>query len=515
MYILESVTEKLDAGLFLVGKDYHVLWANQARKGQKEVENKTCFSTFHNLSTTCLDCGVKKIFEEKTEVDIRESATLDDQGNQIWAEFVVAPIRDKSGMIYAAVELELPITKRKKVEQALQESEEKFRAISNSLIDAVILVDDKGTISYCNPSAERIFGYGTAEIIGLKVDRLFSPTKVRQDIKVNEPESLEKSSFAVLEKSGETFGVRKDGLETPIEISTAQIQFGGKSYVLFIARDITEQKRLQKKLNDYSQHLKSMIEIRTMQLRDANERLLKTERLAAIGELAGMVGHDLRNPLAGMRGAVYYLKTKFGSCMSDDGIKMLKTIDECISYSDKIINDLLDYSREIRIEPSETTPELMVKTALSHFEIPDKITLINDARVEPCLQVDKEKFTRVFVNLIKNACDAMPDGGNLKISSLRQKNKVIFSFEDTGVGMTKDTLSKIWTPLFTTKAKGMGFGLAICKRIIEAHEGTITVESTIGMGTKVTVTIPVTPSRHEEKETWVTSQSPLSIIRHV
>jgi PAS domain S-box-containing protein len=510
MYILEAVTEKLGAGLILLDKNYGVLWANQVLKRHMGVEDKACFAAFHNLSAVCSDCGAKKIFEKEIDVDTRECISLDGQGNQIWTEFVVTPIKDDSGTIIGALELELPITKRKKIEQALQESEEKFRAISNSLVDGIFLVDGQGRISYCNPSAERIFGYNMDEAIGKNGMTLFAPPGSRQKA-THEGESLKNQLIGDSERAMETFGVRKDGLEIPIEVSTAQIQFGGKNYGLHIVRDITEQKRLQKKLNDYSQHLKSMIEIRTMQLKDANDRLLKTERLAAIGELAGMVGHDLRNPLAGMRGAVYYLKKKFGSCLSDEGLKMLKTIDECISYSDKIINDLLDYSREIRIELTETTPDLMVKTALSLFEIPNKITLTNEAEAEPSLKSDKEKMIRVFVNLIKNACDAMPDGGKLRITTQKAKNKVVFSFEDSGVGMTKETLNKIWTPLFTTKAKGMGFGLAICKRIVEAHGGTIALESSIGKGTKVTIALPTNPTPSNEKNTWVSTEKLLAI----
>jgi signal transduction histidine kinase len=249
-----------------------------------------------------------------------------------------------------------------------------------------------------------------------------------------------------------------------------------------------------------------------MQLKNANDRLVKSERLAAIGELAGMVGHDLRNPLAGMRGATYYLKTKYGEKMADDGKKMLKTIDECISYSDKIINDLLDYSREIQLDLTESTPEQMVKNALAHIEVPERIRLTNTAENGPILKADKEKMIRVFVNLIKNAFDAMPEGGSLKIRNEKAKSKVTFIFEDTGAGMTKETMLKLWTPLFTTKAKGMGFGLAICKRIVEAHGGTISVESTIGEGTKMTVTLPVNPKKVvSSEETWVVDHKVLPL----
>jgi signal transduction histidine kinase len=110
---------------------------------------------------------------------------------------------------------------------------------------------------------------------------------------------------------------------------------------------------------------------------------------------------------------------------------------------------------------------------------------------------------RVFVNIIKNAVDAMPNGGRLTITSREMKDCVVISFSDTGIGMSREVASKIWTPLFTTKAKGMGFGLPICKRIVEGHGGKITVESISGKGSTFTMTLPIEPKIEENQETWI------------
>jgi len=107
------------------------------------------------------------------------------------------------------------------------------------------------------------------------------------------------------------------------------------------------------------------------------------------------------------------------------------------------------------------------------------------------IHLDKEKMQRVFVNIIKNAIDAMPKGGTLTVTNRKSNRSLEITFSDTGAGMSKETLGKIWRPLFTTKAKGMGFGLAICKRIVEAHGGKIFVKSTIGKGSAFTVSIPL------------------------
>ena len=252
-----------------------------------------------------------------------------------------------------------------------------------------------------------------------------------------------------------------------------------------------ENAKLLQQLKAYSEHLEDKVEERTRELEEVQRQLLKSERLAAIGELAGMVGHDLRNPLTGIAGATYYLKKKYGSEMDDKGKEMLGIIEKDIDYSNKIINDLLEYSREIKLELTETNPKQLLNEALSFVQVPTNIQIINKIQSRLRMSVDIERMRRVFINIIKNAFDAMPDGGKLTITTKKVKDGVVFNFLDTGVGMSKETMSKLWTPLFTTKARGMGFGLPICKRILEAHGGTISAESEIGKGTTFTVTIPI------------------------
>jgi len=227
------------------------------------------------------------------------------------------------------------------------------------------------------------------------------------------------------------------------------------------------------------------------ELADAQARLVKSERLAAVGELAGMVGHDLRNPLAGIKNAAYVLKKNYGAKIDEKGNVMLTTIDECISYSDKIVNDLVDYSRELRLEYDEVTPKSLLKNALGTVKVPDSIQIVDVTKDFPNFKADIGKMNRVYFNIIKNAFDAMPNGGSLTINSEKAEDYVIVSFRDTGIGMAQDVMDKLWTPLFTTKAKGMGFGLPISKRIVEEHGGKISAESAVGKGTIFTVTIPL------------------------
>lgn len=230
------------------------------------------------------------------------------------------------------------------------------------------------------------------------------------------------------------------------------------------------------------------------------ERLLRVERLAAIGETAAMVGHDLRNPLQGIAGAAYVLKEQLGSTTDERTKEMLQLIEDDVEYSDKIINDLLDYSGPMQLNLAETSPKSITKDALLLTKVPRNITILDLTEEEPRLEVDVAKTRRVFVNLIQNAIDAMRGGGELTIRSKRSNGKVEVTFTDTGAGMPEEVKENLWKPLQTTKAKGMGLGLAICKRIVEAHRGTISLESTVGKGTAFTVAMPIKPEVKEVNE---------------
>jgi len=270
------------------------------------------------------------------------------------------------------------------------------------------------------------------------------------------------------------------------------------------AQLIENLREAREKLEEYAQQLEQMVDERTLELRKSQEKLLKAQRLAVIGELAGMVGHDLRNPLTSIAGAQYYLKKKLFPKVDGKVKEMLELIEKNIAYSNKIINDLLEYSREMELEPIQTTPKTILEEALNLIEIPKNIKLIKHVRNKPKIWVDMGKMKRVFVNIIKNALDAMPQGGKLEITSKKRKDEIEFRFADTGVGMSKEVFEKLWTPLFTTKAKGMGFGLPICKRILDAHGGKILVESKIAKGTTFTVVVPIKPKvKKGGEKIWV------------
>jgi signal transduction histidine kinase len=302
------------------------------------------------------------------------------------------------------------------------------------------------------------------------------------------------------------YNYKFDGRDEWVELIATPVKDKNGNVVaaLELVVNITERKRLQTKLGDYSQKLEELVQKRTVQLKNTQMELVKSERLAVIGELAGMIGHDLRNPLTGIKNSAYFLKKKGNEISQAQAQEMLEIIDKCVDYSNKIVNDLLEYSREVHLELHEESVKKLLTESLSLLELPKKIEVENLLNDEPAIEVDPDKIKRVFLNLIKNAVDAMPNGGKITIDSQQINGRLEVSFSDTGKGINDEVLPKLFTPLFTTKAQGMGFGLAICKRIIEAHGGTITVVTVKEKGTSFTITLPIEPKFQVGGEnTWI------------
>ncbi|MCZ2808243.1 MAG: ATP-binding protein [Candidatus Bathyarchaeota archaeon] len=244
----------------------------------------------------------------------------------------------------------------------------------------------------------------------------------------------------------------------------------------------------------YSDYLEEMVQEKTKALEEAQEKLLDTQRLAVIGEAAAMVGHDLRNPLQVITYALYFVEKTLHSSSSNVFKETCGTIKEQVKYMNKIVSDLQDYARPLTPKLVETNlPELLNET-LSTLKISNtvQVSLVIADDVDPLkLMIDALMMKRVFINLITNALQAMPKGGQLTISVITKEETAVISIQDTGVGISEEQMSKLFQPLFTTKAKGQGLGLTVCKRLVEANDGLITFSSKLGVGSTFTVTLPL------------------------
>ena len=240
------------------------------------------------------------------------------------------------------------------------------------------------------------------------------------------------------------------------------------------------------------------IQLRDKQIQDSNEQLVRQEKLAILGQLAGGVGHELRNPLASIKNGSVFL-----SMAIDDPDPMvqetLEIINKEVASSEHIISSLLDYARPKEPVRTQVAVNGLVGEAISRIDIPNRITVTTELDDQlPKILADQQQVHQIVDNIIRNGVQAMPDGGNLTVSTAQSGSEyVVITIKDTGQGMSAETLEKLFEPLYTTKATGMGLGMSVTKSLIMVHNGTIEVESELGLGTTFTIQLPTNIGRSQ------------------
>jgi len=232
------------------------------------------------------------------------------------------------------------------------------------------------------------------------------------------------------------------------------------------------------------------------ELAAAHDQLLRQERLAAIGQLASTIGHELRNPLGVLSNAIYLLRGDLGDHPTDAAQRHLATAEREVSAATVIVSDLLEFARHRDPVLLEVDLADLIQEVLSVLPPPTGVQVSTDIGPNVTLRADRDQLRQLLLNLLGNAYQAMPEGGHVRIGARGGADGVQVYVTDTGSGMTPEVQSQLFQPFFTTKARGVGLGLAVCKRIIDAHNGTIDVESAAGAGTTFTVNLP--PTRTSE-----------------
>ncbi len=373
-------------------------------------------------------------------------------------------------------------TERWQAEKTIRESEEKFCSFFSAIPDAAFVIDqENGDILDVNAAAVKIYGYSRDEWLTMK----------NTDVSA-EPEKTSKATKAPPTQIPIRYHKKKNGTVFPLEMTAVFNKMNERNVVFATGRDISERMKIEEKLKHYSENLEVMVENRTKELNEANKQLIRKEKLAVLGQLSGAIGHELRNPLGVIKNVAYLLKMNID--ITDPEIKeSLEILEKEVERSEKIITNILNFAQPKPIMSKKTNLNDVVKEALTNVVIPKNIKLMN--KLDESLLIilaDPDLLTLVFGNLIYNSIQAMPDGGKLTIdSSSAEQDWVTMSITDTGSGIPDDMLDKIFEPLYTTKAKGIGLGLPITKDIVEKHGGSIEVQSKIGKGTTFNIKLPV------------------------
>lgn len=261
-----------------------------------------------------------------------------------------------------------------------------------------------------------------------------------------------------------------------------------------ISNDAALRIKIERQLRKYHDTLEELVAQRTMELEKSQTELLKKERLATLGRLVSTIAHDLRNPLATIRAAIFTVHMKYEKKRDKEIDKLLNHADESIIRCDAIIDDLLSFGKERKLvlEPISIDPWL--KNTLEKQIHPKGIFFTFDCRANTKCFLDQNHFERVVVNIFTNAIDAVSEPGitekSITITTSSDKTATYLSFSDTGVGIPEDIREKIFEPLFSTKHLGIGLGMSITKELIIEHNGSITIDSEQGKGTTVIITLP-------------------------
>lgn len=364
----------------------------------------------------------------------------------------------------------------------LAEDEKWFAAIFNSILAGIVVIDaETRRIVDANPVAVEMIGAPRDEIVGNICHKFICPSETGKCPILDLDETLNKSERILLTAAGASI---------PILKTVVSIHLAGRKFLLDSFIDISEIKQAERKLKKYSDNLEEIIADRTRELEEIQAQLLEQEKLMVLGKLAGGVGHELRNPLGVMKNSVYFLDM----VLEDIPVKAkehLEIINRQINNAEEIISNLLDFAR-LKPPTLEYTPvKMLLERALGEAGIPSDICVDLDVPEDAgAVYVDPTQIHSVLLNLLQNSVQAMPEGGELSISTRMVNRYLEIKIADSGCGVPSELISRIFEPLFTTKPKGIGLGLAICSNLVKANRGKISLESGSDDGAVVRLIFP-------------------------
>jgi two-component system, LuxR family, sensor kinase FixL len=356
------------------------------------------------------------------------------------------------------------LTSRVQLEERLRSSEERWRTIVESAVDGIVVIDARGCIEAFNHAAQRLFGYGEDELRGQNVNILM-PSPYREEHDGYLARYGATGHAKIIGIGREVTGRRKDGTTFPLHLSVGEMHQGGDRKFTGILHDLSTRVRME-------------------------EQLREQTALARLGEMAAVLAHEVKNPLAGVRGAVQVIGSRL-----PPGSKDARVAQEIVARIDGLNNlmqDLLLFARPPQPNPTSVDLARLVTTTADLLGSDPSMAGVR-VDVEgsaPPVTADPELLKIVFLNLLVNGAHAMQGKGSIHVSVRPGKEACYVTVRDSGPGIPADVRERIFTPFFTTKSRGSGLGLATAKRLVEAHAGTISVECPSGGGTSVTIELP-------------------------
>lgn len=483
----ESILNSLVEHVIYEDKEMNILWANRAACESvslacEQLIGRHCYEVWLKRRDPCPDCPVIQAMETGQSQEIAKKTP----DGRAW--FIRGyPVRDENGNITGAIETTLDITKRERAEEALRESEEKYRNLVERANDGIAIIQET-LIKYINPRLAEICGYTFDEIVGKPFTGYIHPDEIPKVVGHYQQRLAGEEVPSIYE----TALRHKDGSRIDIEFNASLITYQEKPTAFAIIRDLTERKQLETQLQ-------------------------QARKMEAIGTLAGGIAHDFNNLLMGILGSTSLMLFNIQS--NHPHYESLKNIEQHVQSGAELTKQLLGFARGGRYEVKPIDLNKLIKKTSEMFgrtkkEI--KIYTKYQKNIWP-VEADQSQINQVILNLYVNAWQAMPGGGDLYVQSenvLLDQNHVKplniepgryvrLSITDTGAGMDEATQQRIFDPFFTTKemGRGTGLGLASVYGIVKNHGGIIEVNSQKGEGTTFTIYMPASDKEIiEEKE---------------
>ena len=342
-----------------------------------------------------------------------------------------------------------------------------LKAIFESAVDGIIVIDAHGRVEAFNPGAARLFGYAEKEVVGQNV-KMLMPEPYRHEHDGYIARYRETGEKRIIGIGRQVIGQRKDGTTFPVHLSVGEMQLGGEPKFTGILHDLTQRVSLE------------------MQLREQ-------AALTRLGEMAAVVAHEVKNPLTGVRGAIQVIGSRLPADSKDAAI--VKEIISRIDALNSLMKDLLLFARPPQPRATALDPLSVTRTVadLVRQDPAQKDVSIDVSGASLPVHADGELLKIVLHNLLLNAAHAMQGRGRITVTVSTSDRGCRIAVADTGPGIPPEVREKLFTPFFTTKARGTGLGLSTAKRFLEAQDGAIEVACPPSGGTVVTLELPLVP----------------------
>jgi two-component system sensor kinase FixL len=471
---LDAVVDAIAEEIMVVDPDFIITDANRAfleRYGltKETILGRKCYEIKERSGAPCSlkakSCPLELAKQTGDMVEMTHNHRDFDGDTREFA-LTMYPFRAQDRDHRHYIELARDVTDYRNLIKRLQGSEKKLRAILDTATNAILSIDENHEIVLFNNAAERIFGYSRQEILGRNLNLLIPGQYgdhypfVRRFLEKRESEIVGRTiSLSALHKSGEEF---------PIELSLSFLELDNKVTFTAIIKDISDQRKLERKL-------------------------LQSERLAAVGQAAAHVAHELKNPLMIIGGFSNQIR---GSLLDDKDAKKVDLILDEVRRLEKLVGHLGDFTKTYRLVKRQSDINMVLKDVVRIMAgaYPEEKYRFKDSLAADVGEIhcDPDKLKQVFINVISNGLEAMAEGGTITVSSKRSHDGIEVRVADEGSGIPASELQQIFEPFYTTRERGSGLGLSISYKIIAAHSGDISAVSQPGRGTAFIIKLPET-----------------------